>query len=381
MTVRDDDVALTLVHTADWHLGKSFPGFSREDAAKLTRARLDALERVFGLADQYSADAVLCAGDLFDDPQPSSEWWGPLAARLARTPATRPIYLLPGNHDPIRPGTIWDPSHPFRAKLPKHAIVVEKKGSKYPLKDGAVLLASPCTSQAGQDDLAASLPPRRVGDERIRIGLLHGSTFDSPYTHFPIPKDAAESRGVDYLAIGDTHSFRIVPPDAKVPTVYPGAPEPTAFDEPDAGHVALVFVRRSRRVHVERHRVAYWSWDVVTVRSLDELRALVRRTDLGQTVLRLRVEAAVSPAEYEEAERLLAELTGSEAVHPKVGILELDRSGLVLDTSTAPAAFEGLPEPIRLAAEKLKALEGEERPEVIARALYNLYHLAKRRSV
>lgn len=61
-------------------------------------------------------------------------------------------------------------------------------------------------------------------------------------------------RGLDYLAIGDTHGFRYVPPDRlKPPTIYPGAPEPTAFDETEPGHVAVVFVNRSRdaRVHKE----------------------------------------------------------------------------------------------------------------------------------
>ena len=34
-----DDVALKLLHTADWHLGKRFPGFAEADETRLTRAR------------------------------------------------------------------------------------------------------------------------------------------------------------------------------------------------------------------------------------------------------------------------------------------------------------------------------------------------------
>ena len=43
----------------------------------------------------------------------------------------------------------------------------------------------------------------RGRDDKIRIGLVHGSTFDAVdcQTNFPIAKDAAALRGFDYLAI------------------------------------------------------------------------------------------------------------------------------------------------------------------------------------
>lgn len=375
-----DDVALTLIHTADWHLGKRFPGFAREDEEKLTRARLKVLDRVFGLADQYRADAVLCAGDLFDEPQPSREWWEPLAERLGRSPPSRPIFLLPGNHDPLRPGGIWDRAYGLRARLPEHVIVVDRRGFSHALSEEAILYANPCTSQAGQEDLALALPAREPGDRRIRIGLVHGSTFDLPghETNFPIARDAAHRRGLDYLAIGDTHGFRRVPPDAVVPAIYPGAPEPTGFDEVDGGTVALVHITRSRRVHVEPKHVACWTWESRVVRSIEELRDLAARTDLTARVLRLHVEAALSPRDYEEAEHLLELLRGTDAVHPRVGILDLDRSGLLLDPAATEAAFDGFPEPLRVAAERLRASEGTASPAVVSRAIYNLYRLAKR---
>ena len=59
-------------------------------------------------------------------------------------------------------------------------------------------------------------------------------------------------RGLDYLAIGDTHSFRDVSPNLAVPTVYPGAPESTSFDDAGAGRVALVALfRRGLRPRVD----------------------------------------------------------------------------------------------------------------------------------
>ena len=69
-------MALTLLHTADWHLGRRFPAFEREQEQQLTRARLDAVVRILDLAESRNVDAVLCAGDLFDDPAPEEPWWG-----------------------------------------------------------------------------------------------------------------------------------------------------------------------------------------------------------------------------------------------------------------------------------------------------------------
>ena len=91
-----DDVALKLLHTADWHLGRRFPSFREADETKLTRARVDVLDKILAVAEQRAVDAVLCAGDLFDEPSPDPEWWQPVAkklaawrARIPHVPATR----------------------------------------------------------------------------------------------------------------------------------------------------------------------------------------------------------------------------------------------------------------------------------------------------
>src|SRR5262249_45941984 len=247
-----DDVALKFVHTADWHLGRRFPSFEAADQLKLSRARLEVIDRILGVGEQTGADAILCAGELFDEPDPGKEWWEPLLEKLRKLRSAPPIFLLPGNHDPLVPASVYHADHPFRRGLPAWVHVVDRDEFEHVLSPDAVLYSAPCRSQAGQKDLALSLPGRAAGDERIRIGLVHGSTFDIDgcQMNFPIARDAVLQRGFDYLAIGDTHNFREVPPGARAPTVYPGAPEPTTFAEVDAGYVAVVFVTRRRRAIV-----------------------------------------------------------------------------------------------------------------------------------
>ena len=375
-------MALILLHTADWHLGRRFPAFP-EHEHRLTRARLEVVGRILDLAENRGVDAVLCAGDLFDTPEPEEQWWRGLLQEFDRRRSwTRPVVLLPGNHDALGPGriSVYDDDHPFRRGLPGHVRVVDHAGWELPLGDGAVLVASPCISQAGQTGLAASLPRREPGDDRIRIGLLHGQTYDieTHPSNFPIPPGVAVDRGLDYLALGDTHSFRDVEPDAPAPTVYPGAPEPTRFGEGKAGNVALAFVHldRRRRATVLPEAVGNWIWRDETCRSMAELRALRTRPDLRRTVLRLTVDMEVPLAEHDEAERILGELAGSLASTPRVGILSLDRTALRI-AADAPLGLDAdLPEVLLDAAERLRRRIADEK-ETASRALQHLYRLAR----
>ena len=374
-----DDVALKLLHTADWHLGRRFPSFDEADRVTLTRARVDVLDRILRAAEHENADAILCAGDLFDEPNPDREWWDPLARKLTAMPTRRPVFLLPGNHDPLQPGSVYHPDHPFRRALPSWAHVVDRDDYSYELKDVAVLHACPCRSRAGQEDPALALPLRAPGDERIRIGMVHGSTFDAVdcQTNFPIAKDAAQLRGFDYLAIGDTHSFRNVSPDPLPPVVYPGAPEATTFGESGAGNVVAVFVSRSRRVTFRASRVAFWTWEERTIRSLAELRALKSEPQLSHSVLRLILDLRLNAPEFEEAEAVLRELKGTNATHGRVGILQLVRQRMVLDTRGIEDSLTDLPEVLRATVAQLRALESGEQAEVAREALYHLFRLVR----
>jgi DNA repair exonuclease SbcCD nuclease subunit len=257
---------------------------------------------------------------------------------------------------------------------------VDNERFVHDLGEKGVLYAVPCTSKAGHDDPSDLIPPREPGDERIRIGMLHGSTFDIEgcQTNFPIGEDSAVKKGLDYLAIGDTHSFRYVPAHRTVPpTIYPGAPEPTAFDESDPGQVAIVRFTGRREARVERQRVATWTWEEVVVRSLVELQTLRDRRDLSKRVVHLHVEMRLPPAEYEQAEGLLRDLRGTSAKCGRIGILVLDRDKMLLDTTDWQAFLVGLPDVLAATANLIMAEKGVD-PRVSDQALYKLYELSRK---
>src|SRR6202051_316689 len=84
------DVVLRLLHTADWHLGRRFPSFPEDAQKKLSRARMDVIANILDVARRNVVHALLCAGDLFDDPEPEPDFWEGLARTLRERGAQHP---------------------------------------------------------------------------------------------------------------------------------------------------------------------------------------------------------------------------------------------------------------------------------------------------
>jgi exonuclease SbcD len=85
---------MRLLHTSDWHLGRSF---HREDLLHAQRAFLDHL---VAAAEAHAVDAVLVAGDVFDRAIPSLgavELYDRVLRRLSER--SIPTVLISGNHD------------------------------------------------------------------------------------------------------------------------------------------------------------------------------------------------------------------------------------------------------------------------------------------
>lgn len=375
----EQDVALKILHTADWHLGLRFPSFGEEDGTKLTRARIEAVDRLLGIAESYTVNAVLCAGDIFDTPAPEGHWWkGLIQLFQRRNWSDRPVFLLPGNHDPLQANSAWSEDHAFRRALPPWVHVVDRNNYEFPLSEEAVLYAEPCRSQAGADDLSLRLPLRAPGDQRIRIGLAHGQTFDIPghQTNFPIAADAAQRRGLNYLAIGDTHAFRELPPKTS-PTVYPGAPEATKFGELDTGFVAVVFFpRHGRPPIIQRQPVGRWRWRderITTLAALEQLRS----DELRDCVVRLTLAMDVSLAELERVEKILDELKGNEAAHGRAGVLQVHRGDLRLDTGDVSDLENALSDVLKSVVQRLQVVAASQEGVVARQALYHLYRTVR----
>ena len=86
---------MKILHTADWHLGKRLNAFSRLEEQR------EVLDEICEIADREAVDAVIVAGDLFDNFNPSSEATELLYSTLhcLSDNGKRAIIAIAGNHD------------------------------------------------------------------------------------------------------------------------------------------------------------------------------------------------------------------------------------------------------------------------------------------
>lgn len=85
---------MRLLHTSDWHLGRSFHGVGMLDAQR------DFIDQLVAQVEELSVDVVLIAGDVYDRALPGIDVVGLLDDALVRlTGAGARVVLTSGNHD------------------------------------------------------------------------------------------------------------------------------------------------------------------------------------------------------------------------------------------------------------------------------------------
>src|SRR5690242_18459003 len=133
---------MRVLHTADWHVGKTLRGMSRLEEH---RAVLDELA---GIARQEQVDLVVVAGDVFESSSPSADakavaYQGLLQLRESGAH----VVVVAGNHD--HPAE-FDAVRPLFAELG----IVVVGGVRRPGEGGVISVAS------------------RDGNERAKVSLL-----------------------------------------------------------------------------------------------------------------------------------------------------------------------------------------------------------------
>lgn len=87
---------IRILHTADWHVGQTLRGFSRE------HEHLKVSERLEEIVVERNVDALIIAGDVFDSQNPSGEaqqlFYNTLV-RLSRAQPRMTTVIVAGNHD------------------------------------------------------------------------------------------------------------------------------------------------------------------------------------------------------------------------------------------------------------------------------------------
>ena len=297
---------MRFLHTADWQLGMTRHFLAGDAQPRYSAARRDAVAGLGALAAEVGAEFVVVAGDVFEHNQLAPQVIG--QSLEAMRAIGIPVYLLPGNHDPLDASSVYTGAL-FTAECPDNVVVLNRAGA-HEIRPGLEIIAAPWRSKAPTTDLVAEVLDGLPEGTAIRILVAHGGvdTLDPDrdkacLIRLAMLDDALARGALHYVALGDKHSLTRVGDSGRV--WYSGSPEVTNFDdvESDPGHVLVVDIDESdprRAVTVESRHVGHWRFvtmhrQVDTGRDIADLDMnLDLLTEKDRTVVRLALTGSLT---------------------------------------------------------------------------------------
>jgi 3',5'-cyclic AMP phosphodiesterase CpdA len=364
-------MAIRILHTADWQLGKPFAGLSGDTGALLRAARFDAVRTIARLAREHEVDAVLVAGDVFDDNYVERATVAKALAAMREFDG--PWLLLPGNHDPALAASVWTR---IAGDGPPEQVRLATTPEPLPVADGmAVVLPAPLTERHSQDDLTAWIDQAATPAAAVRIGLAHGAIADrlpaDADAWNPIAADRAERARLAYLALGDWHGTLQI----TARTWYAGTPEPDRYKANASGQVLLVEIDGpDAPPRITALATGHYRWRQVTFSCAAlagglEPPALALRRELGdlseghRQLVQLRLQGCLGMAQRAELEAEIKHLEG------ELACLEVEDSELSDEPTAADQALLDDAGTVGVAARRLRELAGEQGEDAAVAAL------------
>lgn len=333
---------MRFLHTADWQLGMTRHFLNGEAQPRYSAARREAVAGLGEIAQRTGAEFVVVSGDVFEHNQlaPRDVSQSLEAMRAIGVP----VYLLPGNHDPLDAASVYT-SALFVAECPDNVVVLDRAGV-HEVRPGLQIVAAPWRSKAPTSDLVGDVLTGLPADGVTRVLVGHGGVDildpdkDKPsLIRMAAVEDALARGAVHYVALGDKHSRTEVGGTGRV--WYSGSPEVTNYDdiEADPGHVLVVDIDGAdprRAVRVKSERVGRWRF-VTLRRSVDTDRDIADLdlnldllADKERTVVRMALTGSLTVTDKAKLDecldrhaRLFAALTTWER-HTEIAVIPAD---------------------------------------------------------
>lgn len=221
-----------ILHTSDVQLDAPFHFLGVKGQQHRQQLR-ETFRRIADMVAEAEFDLLVITGDLFNDNRPHQDTVDFVVSQIGRLDI--PVCILPGNHD------CYDDTSVYRkARFPDNAIIFTDQPTirEFAELDVAVYGNAILSSQSQRSPLRDLSP---IGETRWHVAMAHGNVdrpdIDDPSR--PIRLEEIRDSGMDYVALGDWHSFADYS-QGEVAACYSGAPEPTAVDQRGAGYVACI---------------------------------------------------------------------------------------------------------------------------------------------
>jgi DNA repair protein SbcD/Mre11 len=305
-----------IIHTADLHLGMTFKSLGKK--SKLHRRDCqDVFSNIIDLTIKEKADALLIAGDLFDQPNPSKSIVTFVIDELKRLKENNiPVFIVTGNHDPYQKDSLW-----LSYTFPSNVFIFDCSNLESKSIGNLEIYGLAYTNNI-KEPLKGF---KATQSDKFKIGLIHGSTTniredDNPdYSYRPIIKNQIESSGLDYIALGHFHDLLEV--KAKVKCFYCGSPEGLSFKNGSDSGVLIVSYSNGK-VTVKPHKTAIREFhnleiDCTKLDNDSEIRKTLQKSKGANKILRLILKGSPS-LEFQFDKELLEKEFSSEYFYLKI---------------------------------------------------------------
>lgn len=220
---------MKIIHTADLHLDSAMMANLDNDRARERRNEiLLNFARLCDNAERLSVSAILIAGDLFDKKSVSAK-----AAKVVLNEIEKhkdiAFYYLRGNHDKDS----FINYIKENGDIPSNLFMFEDKWTKYTLSESGAKKICLYGAEFDKDNSSSIFYTLDMNTEDINIVMLHGqeSEYEGKDDAEIIPIGNLKGRGIDYLALGHIHAYKVKELDSRGVYCYPGCLEGRGFDE------------------------------------------------------------------------------------------------------------------------------------------------------
>ncbi len=147
-------MSFRFLHTGDWQLGMTRHFLSEGVQERFTQSRFDAIRELGRIAKAENCQFMVVSGDIFESNLVDRKTVS--RALEALKDVSVPIYLLPGNHDPLNAAAVFN-STTFLERKPDQVHVIEDT-TPIPVEAGIEIVGIPWTSKRPLRDLVVNRP-------------------------------------------------------------------------------------------------------------------------------------------------------------------------------------------------------------------------------
>jgi DNA repair exonuclease SbcCD nuclease subunit len=298
----EEPPVIRFLHTSDWQLGMTRHFLAEGAQERYSQARFDTIRTMGRVAKDQNCQFMLVCGDAFESNLVDRKTVA--RAMEALKEVSVPVFILPGNHDPLNAASVYR-SSTFIERKPAQVQVIET-AAPIKIAEGLELVGAPWMSKRPvanpiEEAINAFVPANKV----TRICMGHGAvdTLTPDMESAGIISVAALERAIGegkihFVALGDRHSLTKVGGGDRI--WYSGTPEATDFRETQSGYAHIVEISNGS-VFTKSIQIGHWRFierervDLNTADDVEVLRkSLEEIENKERTVVRLNLVGSLS---------------------------------------------------------------------------------------